>query len=139
VPSHLFTGATRCHVFIIAENMEDIDLQVERDVTHMHYTCSGSRTELECIIFTVSLNRPASWAQNGGKFNLQTLFSSLHHLQSVSTWNGKIGIQFDSVHPPWSQKIYHQLLTSLSSCFYPRDISPQTCVASIDPLPNILS
>jgi hypothetical protein len=61
----------------MAENMEDIDLQVERDVTHMHYTCSKSRTELECIVFTVSLNRPATWANNGGKFNLQLLFSSL--------------------------------------------------------------
>jgi hypothetical protein len=66
-------------VLIIAENMDEIDLQVERDVTHMHYTCSRSRTELECIVFTVSLNRPTTWANNGGKFNIGMLFSSLDY------------------------------------------------------------
>jgi hypothetical protein len=75
----LFTDATRCHVLIIAEGMEDIDLQVERDVTHMRYTFSKSRTELECIIFTVSLNRPATWAKNGGMFSINIIFSWVDH------------------------------------------------------------
>jgi hypothetical protein len=61
---------------------------------------------------------------------------------TVSTWNGKIGIKFDSIHPPWSFKIYQELLTSLSSCFYPRYISSQTSVLFLTSLTltfNILS
>jgi hypothetical protein len=52
-------------------------------------------------------------------------------LMTVSTWQGKIGIKFDSLHPPWSIQIYQELLKSLSSCFYPNHIFTQTCVPSL--------
>jgi hypothetical protein len=71
-PSHILTTSflTRCHVTIKGENMPDIVLHVELDVTEMMYTPGDPRgDELACIIFKVSLNRPAQWAQNGSKFS----------------------------------------------------------------------
>jgi len=53
--------------------MPDIVLHVELDVTEMSYTPGNPRgDELACIIFKVSLNRPAVWARNGSKSNPTT-------------------------------------------------------------------
>jgi hypothetical protein len=73
--------AHRCHLTIMADDMEDVALQLERDAISMTYTLPSSRSQFACVIFDVALNRPVTWANNLGKsqflqwFYIQTVLS----------------------------------------------------------------
>lgn len=61
----------------MADGMEDLDLQLERDATAITYTPQAGRDELACIIFSISLNRPTQWAHNTGRAHFACLQPSL--------------------------------------------------------------
>jgi hypothetical protein len=56
----------------------------------------------------------------------------IHHsiFPIVKTWNGDIGLHFDANDASWDQEAYQNLITSLSSCFYPPDIAEKSYVIS---------
>jgi hypothetical protein len=60
----------------MADDMEDVALQVERDAVSMFYTLPGPRHQLAHVIFDIALNRPEHWAKNGGMFCVDVPLSS---------------------------------------------------------------
>jgi hypothetical protein len=132
IPCILLTSFTcRCHVIIRADNMSDIVLHVELDVTGMSYTAGNPQgDQLACIIFKVSLNRSALWAQNGSKcFDSSNNTSFDHPLNFLArTWRGEIGIMFDCTLPLWDIRTYRALIKSLASCFVGKTIQEKTYV-----------
>lgn len=61
---HLLNYFTRCHLYIWADGMDSIHLQVEMDVLSMSYTNPEDEGGFACMIFKVCLNRHTTWANN---------------------------------------------------------------------------
>jgi hypothetical protein len=110
----------------MANDLGDVDLQIERDAISMTYSPWARRDDLACIIFEIALNRDTQWAKNPGAFCAR--FCKLHQYISFTgiTWRGKIGIKFDTSHARWSTQTYQDLLTSLTSVFIARDHFPKS-------------